>query len=337
MAQSTERKYAGTPEDQDRRASSREREEEKRMFVDMDGRNRRGTFGAVASMKKWYCNRLLGDKGIKVKSPKVSSVEETSLGKITTIPKIVQRNMNEIEIQPILKNFSYVRILYDTMANEYFYEAIEPKLIEEESEILDVLKEILVENLEMLDDADRGRKENYLRRIVDGLLRELGVELHPVSKERVLYYVYRDFIRYGPIDVVMTDVQVEDVSCDGVRVPLYIYHRKYGSIPSNLKFDNAEELDSFVVWLAQRSGKHISVAQPILDATIPDGSRLQATLGMHGTKRGSSFTIRRVREKPFTPLDLRRFKTMSREMMAYLWLSIENAQSMLICGRTGSA
>src|SRR5439155_1566178 len=82
----------------------------------------------------------------------------------------------------------------------------------------------------------------------------------------------------------------------------YIYHRKYGSIPSNLKFDSAEELDSFVVWLAQRSGKHISVAQPMLDATIPDGSRLQATLGMHVTKRGPSFTIRRFRENPFTPL-----------------------------------
>src|SRR2546426_8930693 len=225
---------------------------------------------ALDSVKNRYLNKLLGDRGIKVKAPKVSSVEETSLGKITTIPKIVQRNMNEIEIQPILKNFAYVRILYDTMANEYFYEAIEPKLLEEESEILDVLKEILVENLEMLDDADRGRKENYLRRIVDVVLRELGVELLPVSKDRIMYYVFRDFIRYGAIDVVMTDPQVEDVSCDGVRVPLYIYHRKYGSIPSNLKFDNAEELDTFVVWLAQRSGKHISVAQPMLDATIPD-------------------------------------------------------------------
>src|SRR3989475_240379 len=331
MAQSTERNYAQT-EDADRRGS--DREEAKRMLDGMDEKKKGSTSAALDSIKKRYFSRLLGDKGIKVKSPKVSSVEETSLGKITTIPKIVQRNMNEIEIQPILKNFSYVRILYDTVANEYFYEAIEPKLIEEESEVLDVLKEILVENLEMLDDADRARKENYLRRIVDGLLRELGVELHPVSKERVLYYVYRDFIRYGPIDVVMTDVQVEDVSCDGVRVPLYIYHRKYGSIPSNLKFDNAEELDSFVVWLAQRSGKHISVAQPMLDATIPDGSRLQATLGMHVTKRGSSFTIRRFRENPFTPLDLVRFKTMSPEMMAYLWLSIENGQSMLICGGT---
>src|SRR3989449_66600 len=291
---------------------------------------------ALDSVKNRYLNKLLGDRGIKVKAPKVSSVEETSLGKITTIPKIVQRNMNEIEIQPILKNFAYVRILYDTMANEYFYEAIEPKLLEEESEILGVLKEILVENLEMLDDADRGRKENYLRRIVDVVLRELGVELLPVSKERIMYYVFRDFIRYGAIDVVMTDPQVEDVSCDGVRVPLYIYHRKYGSIPSNLKFDNAEELDSFVVWLAQRSGKHISVAQPMLDATIPDGSRLQATLGMHVTKRGSSFTIRRFRENPFTPLDLVRFKTMSPEMMAYMWLAIENGQSMLICGGAGA-
>jgi len=91
-----------------------------------------------------------------------------------------------------------------------------------------------------------------------------------------------------------------------------------------------------VIWLAQRCGKHISVAQPMLDATVPDGSRLQATLGMHVTKRGSSFTIRRFRENPFTPLDLVRFKTMSPEMMAYLWTAIENGQSMLICGGTAS-
>src|SRR5256712_13318214 len=74
----------------------------------------------------------------------------------------------------------------------------------------------------------------------------------------------------------------------------------------------------------------------MLDATIPDGSRLEATLVRHVTKRGSSFTIRRFRENPFTPLDLARFKTMSPEMMAYLWLSIENGQSMLICGGTAS-
>jgi flagellar protein FlaI len=345
MAQSTEETVAQDLEALERKKSEmsakvasldRERAEAKQMLDQIEEKKKRAIFAALDSFKKRYFHRLLGGKGVKVKAPRLSSVEESTLGKVTTIPKIVQRNMNEIEIQPILKNYSYVRILYDTLGNEYFYEAIEPKLLDEEAELLGVLKEILVENLDLHEEEGKASRENYLRRIVDGLIRELGVELHPVSKERIMYYIFRDFIRYGPIDVVMTDAQVEDVSCDGVRVPFYIYHRKYGSIPSNLKFDNAEELDSFVVWLAQRCGKHISVARPMLDATIPDGSRLQATLGMHVTKRGSSFTIRRFRENPFTPLDLVRFKTMSSEMMSYMWLAIENGQSMLICGGTAS-
>jgi len=345
MAQSSDQKIAQDLEALERERTQmsarvakldRERTEAKQMLDQLEETKKRTIFAALDSLKRRYFHRLLGGKGIKVKAPRLSSVEESTLGKITTIPKIVQRNTQEIEIQPILKNYSYVRILYDTLVNEYFYEAIEPKLLEEEEELLDVLKEILVENLELLEEEGNASRENYLRRIVDGLIRELGVELHPVSKERVMYYVFRDFIRYGPIDVVMTDSQVEDISCDGVRVPFYIYHRKYGSIPSNLRLDTAEELDSFVVWLAQRCGKHISVALPMLDATIPDGSRLQATLGMHVTKRGSSFTIRRFRENPFTPLDLVRFKTMSPEMMSYMWLAIENGQSMLICGGTAS-
>src|SRR2546428_8910500 len=318
------------------RALETERAEAQRMLSEVEEAKKYKVNAALDSIKKRYFQRLLGNRGVKVLAPRVSGVEEATLGKVTTIPKIVQRNLNEIEIQPILKNYSYVRVLYDTMANEYFYEVIEPKLLEEEEELLEVLKEILVESLELQDDATPATKEVYLRRIVEGLLRELGVELHPVSKERILYYVIRDFIRFGPIDVTMIDTQVEDISCDGVNVPFYIYHRKYGSIPSNLRFESAVELDSFVIWLAQRCGKHISVAQPMLDATIPDGSRLQATLGMHVTKRGSSFTIRRFRETPFTPLDLVRFTTMSPQIMAYMWLAIENGQSMLICGGTAS-
>jgi len=290
----------------------------------------------LGRIRKKYLSRLLGARGVKVMTPKVSAVDDSTLGKITTIPKIASKWMNEIEILPILKNYSYMRILYDTLSNEYFYEVIEPKLLPEEEELLEVLKEILVESLEMLPNASVPEKEKYLRRVVDNLLKEIGISLHPISKERVMYFVVRDFMRYGAIDVVMIDANVEDVSCDGFNVPFYIYHRKYGSIPSNLRFDRAPELDAFVVWLAQKCGKHISVALPMLDATIPDGSRLQATLGMHVTKRGSSFTIRRFREDPFTPLDLMRFKTMSPEMMAYMWIAIENGESMLICGGTAS-
>lgn len=318
------------------RTLDQERKETAELLQKIEEKRRNAIFAVLDSIKRRYLSTLLGKRGVKVMAPRVSGVEDETLGKVTTIPKIVDRNTSEIEINPIIKNYSYVRILYNSQNNEYFYEVIEPKLLEEENELLEVLKEILVESLELLEEESPKERENYLRRVVDSLLRELGIQLHPVSKERIMYYILRDFIRYGPIDVVMQDPNVEDVSCDGVKVTIYIYHRKYGSIPSNLRLDSDEELDSFVVWLAQKSGKHISVAQPMLDATIPDGSRLQATLGKYVTKRGSSFTIRRFRENPFTPLDLIRFKTMSPEMIAYLWLAIENGQSMLICGGTAS-
>lgn len=314
-----------------------ERRDETAAYLEaVEKRRKRKVFEALDSIKKGYFTKLLGKKGVKILSPSVSAVKEETMGRVTTIPKLAARDKTEIEIQPMIEGYSYVRINYDTRANEYTYEVIEPKLLEEEVDILEVLKEVLVESLEMTEEMDEEYQEAYLRRIVDGLLRELDVTLHPISKERVMYYILRDFTRYSAIDVTMIDVNVEDISCDGVGVPLYIYHRKYGSIPSNLKFENASELDSFVVWLAQKCGKHISVAQPMLDATVPDGSRLQATLGKHVTKRGSSFTIRRFRENPFTPLDLLKFRTMSDDMMAYLWLAIENGQSMLICGGTAS-
>ena len=134
----------------------------------------------------------------------------------------------------------------------------------------------------------------------------------------------------------MADPDIEDISCNGVGVPLFVYHRKYGSIRTNVIYEDEAELDRYVIWLAQRCGKHISLARPMLDATIPDGSRLNATLGRHVTKRGSSFTIRRFKDDPFTPVDLIGFNTMSTEMMAYLWISVEFGSSMMVCGGTAS-
>ncbi|MFQ5837929.1 MAG: type II/IV secretion system ATPase subunit [Thermoplasmata archaeon] len=292
--------------------------------------------GPIQKAKRRMYTRLLGEKALKVRAPKGGGRQEVIAGSITPIPPIANPNMKEVVLEPVIDNYSYVRILYDDLSNQHFYEVIEPQLTAEEAELLAVLKELIIENLEMSREMDIKARESYLRSAVEKLLRDLGITLHPLPKERIMFYIIRDFVRYGPIDAVMIDPEVEDISCDGMGVPFYIYHRKYGSVPSNLKFDAEEELDSFVVWLAQRCGKHISVAQPMLDASIPDGSRLQATLGKHVTKKGSSFTIRRFRENPFTPLDLIGNKTMSPEMMAYLWLSIENGQSMLICGGTAS-
>jgi flagellar protein FlaI len=255
---------------------------------------------------------------------------------VTPVPPITDPAVKQIDLAPIRPGFSYVRVAFDTARNEFLYEVIEPPLTPIERELADRLRGMLVSAFEPLPDHEIATKQNELRRMVDAKLLEWELAPGPTTKGRILYYLERDFIGYGIVDVPMTDSEVEDISCDGVGIPLYIYHRKHGSIRSNLKFHTAKELDDYVIWLAQRSGKHISVASPVLDATVPDGSRLQATLGMHVTKRGSTFTVRRFRDNPFTPVDLLKFKTMSPEMMAYLWLAIENGQSMMVCGGTAS-
>ncbi len=259
-----------------------------------------------------------------------------SASEVTPVPPLDDPALKELDLAPIRPGFSYVRVTYHNTRNEYLYEVIEPPLSPIERDLTERLKTVLIDEFEPLPEIDPETKRRELRRMVDRNLLDWELSPSPTTKGRILYTLERDFIGYGKVDVPMTDTEVEDISCDGVAIPLYIYHRKYGSIRSNLRFHDAKELDDYVVWLAQRSGKHISVASPILDATVPDGSRLQATLGTHVTKRGSSFTIRRFRDNPFTPVDLLKFKTMSPEMMAYLWIAIENGQSMMVCGGTAS-
>ncbi|MEM0448379.1 MAG: type II/IV secretion system ATPase subunit [Methanomassiliicoccales archaeon] len=274
------------------------------------------------------------NRPIRVRMPAKTSTGESL--SITEIPHIEDPNVEEVEVAQITPPYTYVRILYDNVSSEYTYEVIEPQLTEDEKELLTILKQALVMTLNLAQSEDVKGKESILREATDQLMRSMNINLNPISKERIFYYLRRDFIGYGVIDVMMIDPNVEDCSCDGVGIPLYIFHRKYGSIRSNVKFENELDLDSYVVWLAQKCGKHISVADPLLDATIPDGSRLNATLGKHVTKRGSSFTIRRFKENPFTPIDLLKFKTMSTDMMAYLWTATEYGSSMLVCGGTAS-
>ncbi|MFP4169441.1 MAG: type II/IV secretion system ATPase subunit [Methanomassiliicoccales archaeon] len=276
----------------------------------------------------------LKDRPMRVRVP--SGVQTASTEEITPIPKISDPEVDEVEINPIVEPYSYVRINYDNAAGDFLYEVIEPPLTEDEQTLLEVLKSALVMTLNLAVEKNDQEKMNILEQAMDKLLKSFGVGLHPVSRERLLYYLRRDFIGYGVIDVMMIDPEVEDASCDGVSIPMFIFHRKYGSIRSNVRFDNEEELDSFVIWMAQKSGKHISVADPMLDATTPDGSRLNTTMGRHVTKRGSTFTIRRFKENPFTPVDLLKFRTMSTDMMAYLWTATEYGSSMLVCGGTAS-
>ncbi len=283
----------------------------------------------IANMMK----PLLKNDKIKVKTPKKNVTQGSN---ITPIPKIDSSKIKEIEITPIEEPYSYVRILYDEVTSEYIYEVIEPPLTEDDKKMLKDVKSKLIEVLEIKDFETEEERKGYLLEKAEEIITEINPAIDPIVLERLKYYIYRDFIGYGLVQVPMHDSEVEDISCDGVNIPIYIYHRMYGSIRSNMKFQKENELDDYVIWIVQKSGRHISISSPMVDASLPDGSRLQATLGKHITKRGSSFTIRRFKPNPFTPVDLIRLKTMSREMMAYIWLAVENGMSIIVCGGTAS-
>ncbi|WP_338741743.1 type II/IV secretion system ATPase subunit [Haloplanus salilacus] len=167
------------------------------------------------------------------------------------------------------------------------------------------------------------------------VLAEDATSLSEYQVEKLLYYLKRDFIGYERIDPIKHDINVEDISCDGYHSPVFVYHSDYEQIITNV-YHGDDELDDFVVKLAQRSGKGISKRRPQVDATLPDGSRAQLTLGKEVSDHGTNYTIRQFKDVPFTPVDLINWKTFSLEEMAYLWLAIENNKSLIFAGGTAS-
>jgi flagellar protein FlaI len=246
--------------------------------------------------------------------------------------------IEEIDLLPIEEPFAYVRVTLNHKSNEYIYNVIEPDLTRKEQNMLEFILETLnrvlnykegeIEN----DEEKRQMLEERIREIIEDYM----LELPENAKRKIIYYIIRDYVGYGKIDVITRDTNVEDVSCDGTAIPIFLYHREYGSIKSNVVYETDEELEGFIVSLAQRCGKTITVADPILDATLPDGSRLNATLGREITTRGSSYTIRRFKADPLTMIDLLNFNTLSAEMAAHLWLAVQYGESIIFAGGTAS-
>ena len=243
----------------------------------------------------------------------------------------------EISIYPVNPPYSYVRIVYEPEKHEYQYHVIEPILTEKEKELFYFLQKRLAETFNLkLDNGNKKGSGVQLHEHIDQLLNDYKIFLLPKNRERIIYYMIRDFVEYDKIDPMMKDPNLEDISCDGPGTQIYVYHVNYGSIVSNVSFENDDELDSFVIKVAQLCNKHISIANPLLDATLPDGSRVQLTLGREVTTLGSNFTIRRFKENPMIPSELVDNNTFSTEMMTYFWFAINSSNSIIFAGGTAS-
>ncbi|MGC9088004.1 MAG: type II/IV secretion system ATPase subunit [Conexivisphaera sp.] len=229
-------------------------------------------------------------------------------------------------------------IAYVEESGENVYYVVEPNLTPEDEEILRRLKELLSYVMDAPRDKfkDREEAEHYVEENAGKAIKKFGVDVPQNRMEKILYYLKRDTVGFGKIDVMMRDPYIEDISCDGVGVPVYVWHKDFESIRSNVSFNTQEELNTVVLRLAYVSGRAVSLANPILDATLPDGSRVNAVLGGQVSTRGGSFTIRKFTEKPFTITELILRGTLDEYLAAYFWELIEHKKNLVIAGATAS-
>ncbi len=288
-------------------------------------------FGSVTDSLRWRLSRIADV--LRGSTIDVEPYDPQRHGPLISFSGV--EGYEEVDRYWVNAPYAFISVNYDPDSNEYRYVVVEPDLSEFEAEILDQLFVDLRETLIYEAEHDPEDAESVLKSQLRELLEQYGVEIDMNSFYRLYYYLYRTFEGYERIDPLMQDPHIEDVSCDGYDLPIFVYHDQYTDMGTNREFAEGE-LDNFVIRLAQQSGKHISVGDPVTETTLPDGSRGELALGREVTPRGSAFTIRKYADEPFTPASLIELDTFSLDQMAYLWLAIESNKSLIFAGGTAS-
>lgn len=237
-------------------------------------------------------------------------------------------------IYPLIRPYAYANIRYDNRENSLIYDVIEPRLNEKEQYMLNKLREGLIQIIDVSlgDIKERDKVLLFLEKNINRLLDEYDFKLSEKEYVKIMYYIFRDLVGLNKIEAIMNDPYIEDVGCDGVGIPVYVVHQKFGSVKTNVAYHDVKELREFVTKLAERCDRYISYADPLLDGTLPDGARVQASLASDVTTRGPTYSIRKFKEEPLSPVDMIRLNTASAEMLAYLWFLVENGINILITG-----
>lgn len=251
---------------------------------------------------------------------------------VTTLPKPVE-GMHANIIYPLIRPYAYASIKFDSKEGLMIYNITEPTLTAYEQQVLAKIKEGLVQIIDIsLEDIKEEGVMVFLEESVERLLDEYGFNLSRKEYVKIMYYIYRDFVGLNRIEPFMHDPYIEDIAVDGVGIPIYVVHQKFGSMRTNIVYNEIEELREFVTKLAERCDRYISYAEPLLDGSLKDGTRVQASLASDVTTRGPTFSLRKFKEVPLTPVDMVRLNTANAEMLAYIWFIVENGSNILLAG-----
>ena len=257
----------------------------------------------------------------------------THLKQVVEFPKF--DDISQVDITyPLIEPFAYANIKWDQVDKGLVYNVVQPQLDDKDKQLLKKISSALIElvEVELTSIKEEGKVVEYLEKQIAKIIRQFGLDIPPDRYARVMYYIYRNFVGFNEIEPFLQDPHIEDISCDGTGAHMYVVHRKFGSIKTNVVIEDMESLREFVIKIAERTGRYVSYAEPVLEGTLPDGSRVSATLAGDVATRGPTFTIRKFSERPFSPVDVMNVNTASAPLMAYFWYLVEYGASILIVG-----
>ncbi len=262
---------------------------------------------------------------------KVSRVEEINVIYPVGEPYFVHIRKKEgeepiyVAIQPEYskKELEYFRKLYDRITHRVSIMEDVPKTREQFISLL----------LKLTDSLITKEKNPYLRLLEEYLLGKVYIPEGKVKKIREL--IIRELAQYSTIEVFMRDMYIEDISVVGTN-PIWIVHKMFGSMKTNVRFVDEEELEDFIFRLTELLNRPASEVKPIVDAAMQDGSRLNVIYSKDISIRGSSFTIRKFTKVPISVTQLIKWNTISAQEAAYFWLAIQAGVSLFVCGETAA-
>ena len=245
-------------------------------------------------------------------------------------------------VRKVIDSYGQVEILSVEGEVLPLYKLKLPELTQQERKLINVVKEKAIDEIKIDPDKipDLAERRRVFTREVLKIIQREGKEVSPPPErlKRLSEVVVRDMIGYGPLDMMLADDMLEDIMVTGTNKPVYVYHRKHGMCSTEVTFEDEESIKHIIDKIARVIGRRIDQQTPLLDARLPDGSRVNATIPPVSLE-GPTISIRKFRRDPLTIVDILKFGTLSTDIAAFLWLIVDGMgvkpANILFAGGTG--
>ncbi len=279
-------------------------------------------------------------KSVQGKIPELPPEEE--IIKEEEKKSTVEKELETAHEKKLIEKYSDVKIYSVPGKPLPFYVVPVARPTKQEKAVINTIKEAATRLIAITPYKVRDieqRRNLYRQRILE-ILRN-SPELH-IPERRFEFYaesVIREMVGYGIIDPLVIDDNLEEIMVIGAKKPVYLFHRKYDMMSSNIEFYSDKEIIDLINRIARHVGRRVDISSPLLDARMPDGSRVNATIPPASVE-GATLTIRKFRKDPYTMIDLIKKGTISTEAAAFFWLCVDGLgakpANILISGGTGS-